>query len=116
MYTLIYLMNKDLPWGIYKGLPLEEVVTVKMNTTAEELCVGLPGNQSAWLMIIDHFLFAMEYIFNMDFNSTPKYDMLISIFLQAEVEAKQESFGIQKTIFPRRGSRGFGKKISSSVF
>lgn len=67
------------------------------------------------VMVIEFFLFAMEYILNLDFNDVPKYQTLIQGFEELSLEEEKET--TQTIHRPRANSRNQRKKkLSDSIF
>lgn len=74
VYTLVYLKNGKLPWGVNKNLPKDKkrqmVLNCKKKTTDEQLCKDMPRE----------FLVLAKYVNNMSFNEEAPYDDFIKMF------------------------------------
>ena len=67
-YVLIYFL-KGLPWQEIRDF--EETHCVKESTTLEQLCLGIP----------DEFRTYLEYCRNLQYDETPHYEYLYSLFV-----------------------------------
>ena len=77
-YMLIYLALKNLPWldaaknkTIDKNDKYKLISKMKSSTTPEKLCNGLP----------QEFVFFIKYCRNLEFEQSPNYDYLKSLFI-----------------------------------
>lgn len=50
MYTLIFLVLGDLPWGITSNYEVEELSEIKSSMTTLDMCQGLPGKTNSWFL------------------------------------------------------------------
>ena len=72
-YTIIYLVRGHLPWTSFLvRSDRQAVLRMKMATTAEELCEGLPPP----------FLKFVVYVRSLGFDEKPDYQRLHTILLQ----------------------------------
>jgi serine/threonine protein kinase len=74
-YVLIYFIKGKLPWqGIGTKLTKEEkynlIMESKINTTIEDLCLGIPNEFKTY----------MNYVKELKFDDTPDYNMLYKLF------------------------------------
>ena len=98
--VIIYLYKGYLPWSNYKFKDifqaLEKIKAIKENLSMEQLCHGLP---------IEMFEY-MNYIKNMNFEDTPDYRYLQSLFLNIlkKIGEKNDLFfsWVDKSIVPKK--------------
>lgn len=74
-YVLIYFLKGKLPWqGIGTKLTKEEkynlIMESKINTTIDDLCIGIPNEFKTY----------MNYIKELKFDEAPDYNMLYKLF------------------------------------
>lgn len=68
-YVLVYLFKGDLAW--HKIIQKPEIMQeIKMNTTNERLCKGMP----------EEFVEYFEYVKNIKYSEKPDYGILINLF------------------------------------
>ena len=98
--VIIYLYKGYLPWSNYKFKDifqaLEKIKAIKENLSMKQLCHGLP---------IEMFEY-MNYIKNMNFEDTPDYRYLQSLFLNIlkKIGEKNDLFfsWVDKSIVPKK--------------
>ena len=98
--VIIYLYKGYLPWSNYKFKDifqaLEKIKAIKENLSMKQLCHGLP---------IEMFKY-MNYIKNMNFEDTPDYRYLQSLFLNIlkKIGEKNDLFfsWVDKSIVPKK--------------
>lgn len=98
--VIIYLYKGYLPWSNYKFKDifqaLEKIKAIKENLSMKQLCHGLP---------IEMFQY-MNYIKNMNFEDTPDYRYLQSLFLNIlkKIGEKNDLFfsWVDKSIVPKK--------------
>ena len=98
--VIIYLYKGYLPWSNYKFKDifqaLEKIKAIKENLSMKQLCHGLP---------IEMFEY-MNYIKNMNFEDTPDYRYLQSLFLNVlkKIGEKNDLFfsWVDKSIVPKK--------------
>ena len=98
--VIIYLYKGYLPWSNYKFKDifqaLEKIKAIKENLSMKQLCHGLP---------IQMFEY-MNYIKNMNFEDTPDYRYLQSLFLNIlkKIGEKNDLFfsWVDKSIVPKK--------------
>ena len=98
--VIIYLYKGYLPWSNYKFKDifqaLEKIKAIKENLSMKQLCHGLP---------IEMFEY-MNYIKNMNFEDTPDYRYLQSLFLNIlkNIGEKNDLFfsWVDKSIVPKK--------------
>jgi len=73
-YTLIYFLLGELPWQNIKTFEKDEkykqIAEIKIKTTTEQLCKGLP----------QEFAVYMDYVKNLEFTAVPDYKFLKRLF------------------------------------
>ena len=74
-YTLIYFLRGRLKWqdakGVTKKEKYENIKLMKMQTSIEEICVGLPKEFEIYL----------NYVRNLNFTESPSYGKLKQLFV-----------------------------------
>ena len=98
--VIIYLYKGYLPWSNYKFKDifqaLEKIKAIKENLSMKQICHGLP---------IEMFEY-MNYIKNMNFEDTPDYRYLQSLFLNIlkKIGEKNDLFfsWVDKSIVPKK--------------
>lgn len=98
--VIIYLYKGYLPWSNYKFKDifqaLEKIKAIKENLSMKQLCHGLP------IEMFDY----MNYIKNMNFEDTPDYRYLQSLFLNIlkKIGEKNDLFfsWVDKSIVPKK--------------
>ena len=84
-YMLIYLGKGNLPWNHIRGKTLNECLfksyKIKLNTSVEKLCEGLPKE----------FIIFTNYVKSLKFNQDPNYDYLKNLFINVLKEMQEEN-------------------------
>ena len=85
-YMLIFLMKNYLPWinvedeNISTKSKLEKICSLKISTTPQELCKGLPNG----------FCKYIDYCRKLDYEQDPNYNYLRYLFISILIKKKKE--------------------------
>lgn len=74
-YLMLFMLNGSLPWKHVSGSGkdrFQNILTVKQETTVDEMCEGLPHQYTEYF----------NYAFELAFQEEPNYDYLRGLFVQ----------------------------------